>query len=42
MKKVLGIIAVALFVILVSVSCKTRAHCDAYSGMSDQTEKTAR
>ena len=40
MKKVVGIIALALFVILAGTSCKTKAHCDAYNGMNDQTEKT--
>lgn len=38
MKKLAGIIAVALFVLLASASCKTKANCDAYNGM-DQTEK---
>lgn len=39
MKKIAGIIAVALFILLASASCKTKAHCDAYNGM-DQTEKS--
>ena len=38
MKKLAGIIAIALFILLASTSCKTKAHCDAYNGM-DQTEK---
>ncbi len=39
MKKLAGIIAVALFVLLASTSCRTKANCDAYNGM-DQTEKS--
>ena len=38
MKKILGILAIALFVVLASASCRTKANCDAYNGM-DQTEK---
>ena len=41
MKKILGIFAVVLFVLLVSVSCRTKANCDAYNGMN-QTEKAGR
>jgi hypothetical protein len=38
MKKLLGILAVALFVVLASASCKTKANCDAYSAMADQNQ----
>ncbi len=38
MKKIAGILAVALFVLLASASCRTKANCDAYNGMS-QSEK---
>nr|WP_294858880.1 hypothetical protein [uncultured Fluviicola sp.] len=38
MKKLFGILAVALFVVLASTSCKTKANCDAYNGMADQTQ----
>jgi hypothetical protein len=41
MKKITGMIALVLFVMLVSASCKTKAHCDAYSGMHDQQEQPA-
>lgn len=34
MKKLLGILALALL-ILAGASCKTKAHCDAYSSMND-------
>lgn len=40
MKKILGILAVALFVVLASVSCRTKANCDAYNGMTDQTQQS--
>jgi len=39
MKKILGILAIALFVVLASASCRTKANCDAYTSM-DQTEKS--
>ncbi|WP_300660195.1 hypothetical protein [Fluviicola sp.] len=35
MKKILGILAIALLVVFAGASCKTKAHCDAYSSMSD-------
>ena len=38
MKKILGILALAVFVLLAGASCRTKANCDAYNGM-DQTEK---
>lgn len=38
MKKLFGILAVALFVVLASASCKTKANCDAYSSMEDQKQ----
>lgn len=38
MKKIVGILAVALFVVLASTSCKTKANCDAYGGMADQNQ----
>ena len=41
MKKIAGIITLALFVFLTSVSCRTKANCDAYNGMN-QTEKAGR
>lgn len=34
MRKLIGILAVALL-ILAGASCKTKAHCDAYSSMND-------
>lgn len=40
MKKILGILAVAFFVVLASASCKTKANCDAYNGMTDQTQQS--
>ncbi|AEA42853.1 hypothetical protein [Fluviicola taffensis] len=40
MKKLLGILAVALFVVLASASCKSGAHCEAYSSMNDQNQTT--
>lgn len=40
MKKLVGIFAVVLFVVLASASCKTKANCDAYSGMTDQTQQS--
>lgn len=40
MKKLFGILAVALFVVLASTSCKTKANCDAYSSMADQTQQS--
>jgi|GEM_PF-5043111 len=40
MKKILGIFAVVLFVVLVSASCKTKANCDAYNGMTDQSQQS--
>ncbi|MGV3610324.1 MAG: hypothetical protein ACO1N0_05215 [Fluviicola sp.] len=39
MKKIPGILAIALFVVLTSSSCRTKANCDAYTSM-DQTEKS--
>ncbi len=41
MKKILGILAIALFVVLTSASCRTKANCDAYNGM-DETEKSGK
>ena len=38
MKKLVGILAIALFVVLASASCKTKANCDAYNGMADQNQ----
>lgn len=40
MKKILGILAIALFVVCVGASCKTKAHCDAYGSMSDTNKNT--
>ncbi|WP_430406090.1 hypothetical protein [Fluviicola sp.] len=40
MKKLFGILAVALFVALASASCKTKANCDAYNGMADQGQQS--
>jgi uncharacterized protein YxeA len=40
MKKILGILALVLFVVLASASCKTKANCDAYNGIADQTQQS--
>ncbi len=40
MKKILGILAIALFIALAGTSCKTKAHCDAYGSMSDTNKNT--
>lgn len=40
MKKILGILAIALFIVFAGSSCKTKAHCDAYGSMSDTNQQT--
>ncbi len=40
MKKLLGILAIALLVAFAGASCKTKAHCDAYSSVSDTNQQT--